>query len=195
MMLVLVLFEQKSVLLVVEEESISSIRKSYSLPSLDCRWICDGRAELLTTLVEQYPSAKPTSQLSDVLNDPEVEGCFVVVPATAHFDVVMQCLAAGKHVLVEKPLTVTSDLAGKIIQEQQATGLAVLVGHTYLYNATVRYVHRILHDNTLDHSVGKLHTIYARRTNLGPPKPDGTLPDRDVRRSRCDSLRTCVLEG
>ena len=64
---------------------------------------------------------------------------FCIVPATAHYDVVMKCLKAGKHVLVEKPLTVTSELAEKLADKQKETGLAVLVGHTYIYNSTVRY--------------------------------------------------------
>jgi len=92
----------------------------------------------------------------------------VATPPTAHLDVAARCLSQGVHVLVEKPMATNSEDAGALIQLAEDTGLTLMVGHTFVYNAGVRKLKEYL-DNG---AIGRLYYLYARRTNLGPIRTD-----------------------
>jgi predicted dehydrogenase len=80
----------------------------------------------------------------------------------------MSCLRAGKHVLVEKPITTKGDEAIELIDFAQSRGLTLMVGHTFLYNPGIRK----LKDYIQQGDLGRVYYLYARRTNLGPIRRD-----------------------
>ena len=64
---------------------------------------------------ERYPEAIIVRSYDDILNDPEVELVLVNTPDYLHFEMAKQALEAGKHVVVEKPFTKTSEDARELI--------------------------------------------------------------------------------
>ena len=96
--------------------------------------------------------------------------CAVVVstPAHTHREVAGRALEAGKHVLVEKPLTTDADTADLLVKAAEAAGLTLLVGHTFLFNGAVLRLKEVIDGGEL----GEIYCIYARRTNLGPIRDD-----------------------
>jgi predicted dehydrogenase len=72
------------------------------------------------------------------------------------------------HVLVEKPLTTSVAEAEELIQTAGERGLVLMVGHTFLFNPSVLKVHELV----MRPALGKIHYLYARRTNLGPIRRD-----------------------
>jgi predicted dehydrogenase len=68
----------------------------------------------------------------------EVDAVSVVVPTTAHHAVASAVLAAGKHVFIEKPFTVTLDEADDLIALARAAGVVLQVGHVERFNRAVR---------------------------------------------------------
>jgi predicted dehydrogenase len=75
----------------------------------------------------------------------------------------MQALQAGKHVLVEKPLTATSDQGERLIEEAERRQLLLMVDHTFVYTAAVRKIKELIDSDQL----GRLYYYDSVRVNLG----------------------------
>lgn len=73
----------------------------------------------------------------DALLD-DVDAVSVVVPTKAHFEVAKQALKAGKHVLIEKPITATIDEADELLELAQKNGVLVQIGHIERFNRAIR---------------------------------------------------------
>lgn len=132
------------------------------------RWLCDLKIENTATLASRYPHARATADFGDVLKDPETDAVFVATPTATHYRLVKLALEAGKHVLVEKPLTADSAQAVELSRLAQAKGLILMVGHIFEYNASIRTVKQIIHSGEL----GDIYYMNFERTNLGPVRTD-----------------------
>ncbi len=98
---------------------------------------------------EKYPGVKTFRTLEDMLADDTVELVIVNTPSVTHFDYAKQVIAAGKHLIVEKPFTATVAQAEelKALAEKQNVKLAVY--HNRRYDSDYRTIKKILHENQL----------------------------------------------
>jgi predicted dehydrogenase len=115
-----------------------------------------------------YPAIQVTDEVNHVFQDPEIKGVVIATPVKSHFELSVKALEAGKHILVEKPLATSVaevEQIGKLANEKK---LLVMVGHTFLYNAAVRYVKELIDTDKL----GDIRYIYSRRLNLGRIRSD-----------------------
>ena len=115
-----------------------------------------------------YPAVATTDQIEDVLDDPDISAVIIATPVASHFDLTMKVLAAGKHVLVEKPMARTVEEVNKIAKLANRKSLVAMVGHTFLYNTAVRYVKQLIDSGEL----GEIRYIYSQRINLGRIRSD-----------------------
>jgi UDP-N-acetylglucosamine 3-dehydrogenase len=105
------------------------------------------------------------SDYGDLL--PLVDAVSVVVPTETHYGVVRDCLNAGKHVLVEKPLVFDLDQAKELIELAKEKDLIFSVGYLFRYNAAVLKLRELIKD------VGDLQYITARYIHsTKPPRKD-----------------------
>ncbi len=132
------------------------------------RWICDLEQESLAKIAARHPSSRTTTDVQDLLGDPEVDAIVVSTPVFTHFELAGRALAAGKHVLVEKPITSNSREARELIQRARATGRVLMVGHVFEYNATVLALKKLIDSGEL----GRIQYLNFVRTNLGPVRTD-----------------------
>mgnify|MGYP000366939770 CR=1 FL=1 len=96
-----------------------------------------------------------------------VDAVSVVVPTDSHYDVVKECLAAGKHVLVEKPITTEAKKSKELVEFAEKKGLLLSVGYLYRYNSAVQELKRIMEE------IGKIQYITARYIHsTKPPRKD-----------------------
>jgi predicted dehydrogenase len=89
-----------------------------------------------------YPAIQVTHDVDEVFQDPEIKGVVIATPVKSHFDLSVRALEAGKHILVEKPLATSTAEVEQISKLSNKNNLVVMVGHTFLYNAAVRYVRK-----------------------------------------------------
>ncbi len=115
-----------------------------------------------------YPAVQVTEETTQVLQDPEINAVVIATPVATHFDLTMMALGAGKHVLAEKPLATTVAEVEKIGDLAKQKNLVAMVGHTFLYNAAVRYVKKLIDSGEL----GEIRYIYSQRLNLGRIRSD-----------------------
>ena len=130
--------------------------------------VCDRRTERLQQVGRRFPGVELTTEVEDALRLGGVDAAVVCTEATAHYGVARSCLAAGKHVLVEKPLTTTVAEAEELMALAESKGVTLMVGHTFLYNAGIRKVKTYVEQA----KAGRVYYLYARRTNLGPIRED-----------------------
>jgi predicted dehydrogenase len=71
----------------------------------------------------------------DILN--KVDVLSVVTPTTTHYDIALNCLKAGKDILIEKPISVNIKEADELISESEKRGCIIQVGHLERYNPAV----------------------------------------------------------
>ena len=115
-----------------------------------------------------YPGVRCTTDYNDLLNDPELEAVVVAVPARGHYQTAREALLAGKHVLVEKPLTMNSTEARDLIKTAETHGRVLMVGHVFEYNPAVLHIKRLLEEG----AIGDLYYLYSNRVNLGRVQSD-----------------------
>jgi predicted dehydrogenase len=146
-----------------------NIAKSFELTGrAQIRWLCDLDAARLARLGEKYISARTTLELAEVLQDGSVDAIAISTPASTHFALASRALEAGKHVLVEKPITETSGQAAQLIRLARETGKILMVGHVFEYNATIHALKELITSGEL----GEVYYLNFERTNLGPVRTD-----------------------
>jgi predicted dehydrogenase len=136
---------------------------------VDVRWLCDTDRDRLDRVCRRYPSAATTQHLDEVLLDASVDAVLLATPVFTHYDLARQCMEAGKHVFVEKPLAPSSEQATQLIEYATGQDLRLMCGHTFLYSPPVRAVKDLIDDGEL----GDIYFVSSSRVNLG-------LHQRDV---------------
>ncbi len=136
----------------------------------DCRLtrVADMNPKRLDWARSQYPHIVTSTSVDDLINDANVHAVAIATPVATHFDLAMRCLRAGKHVLVEKPLTHRSDLARKLIEEASKRNLVLMVDHTFIYTPAVRKIRELLERG----DVGDVYYYDSSRINLGLVQAD-----------------------
>ena len=129
--------------------------------------VCDQSADRLKEAARRFPGVYLTTEVDDAASQPSVDAVVVCTEATTHFNVTRRLLLAGKHVLVEKPLTTIAADSEKLIDLAESNSAILMVGHTFLFNAGVRKVKEYVQQ-----AGGRVYYLYARRTNLGPIRRD-----------------------
>ncbi|MFA5944466.1 MAG: Gfo/Idh/MocA family oxidoreductase [Candidatus Thermoplasmatota archaeon] len=88
----------------------------------------------------------------------------IATPTTTHVDLALAAIAAGKHVLVEKPLADTRHHAARIVDAAHDAGVTLAVGHIERHNPAVAYAKKLLQSG----EIGNLLTMTGRRVSSYP---------------------------
>ena len=110
-----------------------------------------------------YPGVRTTANLEDVLGDTSVDAVAIATPVDTHFDLGGQALRAGKHVLLEKPLTASVEEAEELIRLAEEQKRTLMVDHTFLYCGPVRKLRELVDVEEL----GEIQYLDSVRVNLG----------------------------
>lgn len=102
------------------------------LPAFRVAALCDISAGVLEKLGEQYGVSALYSDYRALLADPAVDA--VAICTYDHGEIVAAALAAGKHVLVEKPLAFTPEEARPLVEQAETSGVVAMVGYMKLYD-------------------------------------------------------------
>lgn len=124
--------------------------------------VCDPSPDALMEISEKYPDVARFVDPSALLRRP-LDAVFIAAPAESHARLALQSLAAGKHVFVEKPFTLSVADAEAVAAAAVATGLQVFVGHLLLYHPAVKKLRSIIDTGAL----GRIWHVRSRRVSLG----------------------------
>ena len=146
---------------------VNYVRLFSELPDARVVVVCDQRPDRLEEVGKRFPGIYLTAQIDTALDQNDVDAVVVCTNAATHHDVTQRALMAGKHVLVEKPLTTVSSDAENLVAIANATSSVLMVGHTFVYNAGIRKVKEYI-----NLARDQVYYLYALRTNLGPIRRD-----------------------
>jgi predicted dehydrogenase len=135
---------------------------------LELVFVCDTSPELVAFARDAARDARGTTDPLEMIREESVDAVVVATPATTHYELVRAALEAGKHVLCEKPLTMSVADCRDLISVADASGLTLFVGHTFIYNPAVHTLRKLVGAAALGQ---KLHAR-AVWTAPGPVRGD-----------------------
>ncbi len=117
---------------------------------------------------ERYPNARIVRNFDDLLNDKQVELIVVNPPTYLHFEMAKSALLAGKHIVVEKPITATSQESKELIQIAQKQNLLIAVYHNKRFEGGFKTVKKLLSENQLGELANCKIALHRFRPEIGP---------------------------
>jgi predicted dehydrogenase len=141
-------------------------RNFREIPGSVLKCVSDLRPERLLEINHLFPDVITSSDYEGMLTD--VDAVVIATPVHTHYQLARAALDAGRHVLVEKPITSNSDQARSLVDLAKKNGLTLMVGHTFLYNPAVEAVRSIIQSGQL----GNILYMNATRASLGLLQPD-----------------------
>ena len=100
----------------------------------------------------------------EVINDSRIDLVTICTPTVTHFDLAKKAIMAGKHVLVEKPMTDTVEEAKQLIQLSEKYGVKLAVGFIERFNPAIQEAIRLVKDG----SIGEVILAHTKRVSRWP---------------------------
>jgi predicted dehydrogenase len=104
-----------------------------------------------------------TGDWIEAINMKGVDAVAIATPVSSHHQIALAALKAGKHVLVEKPITASVAEAEELIEEAAKRNLVLMVDHTFIYSGPVRAAKKLIDSGEL----GDIQYCDSSRLNLG----------------------------
>src|SRR5947209_15012014 len=137
-------------------------RNMSSVPQAAVTMVADTDVYRLAALAASQPGIQTTTQVEEMWRS-DVDGVIIAAPVRVHYQLAKEALLAGKHVLVEKPLTTSVAEAEELLALAHSQQRILMVGHTFEYNPAVNELRKLVQSGEL----GKIYCIEAERVNLG----------------------------
>jgi len=115
-----------------------------------------------------YPHIRVVDEAAALIADPEVDAVVIATPIFSHYDLAKAALLAGKHVLVEKPLTPSVAQAEELAALATKQKRVLMVDHTFVYTGAVKKIRELVQSGEL----GRVLYFDSVRINLGLFQPD-----------------------
>jgi predicted dehydrogenase len=139
------------------------VRNFADVPGCQLVAVSDMRPDRLAAVRSRYPAVRTFADPNELIADRRIDAVVIVTPVSTHFDLAMQALKAGKHVLVEKPLAETAEQAQRLVDEAERRRLVLSVDHTFVYTGAVRKIRELVATGSL----GDIYYYDSVRVNLG----------------------------
>lgn len=142
-------------------------RNFHALANTHLVAVADADAKRLDEPARLY-GARTHTDYHQLLSDPTLDAVAISTPARTHFELASAALESGKHLLVEKPLAMTSAEARELIVLAKKKNRVLMAGHTFEYNPVVWKIRDLVESR----AIGDVYYIYSNRVNLGRVQQD-----------------------
>lgn len=137
------------------------VRVVHGLNAVERVAVIDPSTERTLQLTRNFPDLDSYETLDEAL--PHLDAVIIATPPSTHRPLALKAIAAGVHVMVEKPLATTSADAREMIDAANAAGVVLMVGHTFEYHSAVWKLREMVQNKEL----GDLYYLDTARLNLG----------------------------
>jgi predicted dehydrogenase len=138
------------------------------LPDVELAWICDASEDARARWSREFPAARATADLGDLLADDALDAVAIATHVPTHAELAERVLEAGKHCFVEKPLAQSVAEAERVVEAAERAGRVLMVGHLLEYHPGVEKLKELVASGEL----GEIRYIYGNRLNLGKLRAD-----------------------
>lgn len=125
--------------------------------------VCDTDHEALNSVRSKFPGVAVTSNYQEILEDDQVSGVVIALPAAFHYSFARRALLSGKDVYVEKPLTLRVEDGEELVKLASRDKKILMTGHLLHYHPAFVKLKNLVTTGQL----GKLQYIYSNRLSLG----------------------------
>lgn len=139
------------------------VRVLNSFKDVHVTLVSDLKDERLEYIKELFPNIKTTKNYIEIIKDKTIDAIAIATPVLSHYKIALESLENNKHVFVEKPLTKNSKDAITLIDKAKSLNKVLMVGHTFVYTASVNKLKELIDSNEL----GEIYYINCQRLNLG----------------------------
>jgi predicted dehydrogenase len=139
------------------------VRNFISLRDCHVAMVGDLNEERLQYVQRTWPDVETTKDYERIVDNTEIDAVVIATPVHLHYPMAFRSLAAGKHTFVEKPMADSVSDAVRLVELAEQNHLTLMVGHTFVYSAPVRWIARAVNKGVL----GEIQYISSRRLNLG----------------------------
>jgi len=123
----------------------------------------DLKKERRDFMKERFPGVKVVSDWGKLLSDGAIDAVAIATPVSTHYQFAREAIEAGKHVLIEKPMTATIKEARELCSLARERNVVLMVDHTFIYTGAVRKMKEIIASGEL----GDVLYFDSVRVNLG----------------------------
>ncbi|ROT97797.1 Gfo/Idh/MocA family protein [Histidinibacterium lentulum] len=151
---------------------------------VDALHICEIRPERLEEVRQLTNPATATLDYKDIVNNPDIEIVYIsTTPEPTHYPIARDCLKAGKHVLLEKPIAMELSEADELISLSEQNRVKFTIGYSQRFNPKIAYAKKSIKDGTLGkvvnvmvsrHISRSLGKKVANRVRLSPAAMEST---------------------
>ena len=134
------------------------------------RGVVDSNKEQLETILSQHKDVNTHESLDDAL-EKDYDGFTVATPSETHYEIAKTIIKKGKHLLVEKPLSLKLSEAIELVRLAKDANVNLMVGHLLLFHPAIWKIKEILDSG----KIGKLQYIYSNRLNLGTVRTEENI--------------------
>lgn len=139
------------------------IRNFNTIADCNLKVCCDFDTNRLKRMKKLYNDIETTTDYNELLSSDEIDAIAIATPVRTHAEIARNCLAANKHILVEKPITASVKECRELIALAKEKDRILMVGHTFEYTASVNKMLEIIESDEL----GTILYISSERLNLG----------------------------
>src|SRR5579863_4734250 len=145
---------------------IKHLEAMANIPGIEVVTLAGGNPAGTEEVAKRFKIPHWTSDLAESLQQPGVEAAILTTPTQLHASQAIQCMRAGKHVMVEIPMADTLADSESIVQAQKETGLVAMAGHTRRFNPSHQWIHKRVKSGELTIQQMNVQTYFFRRTNM-----------------------------
>ena len=139
------------------------VRNFYETPGCRVVAVSDLNSDRLSRARARYPTIDTVADYRDLIQDPRIHLVVIATPVSVHYELALQALRMGKHVLIEKPMTGDVEQAQRLVDEAARRRLMLAVDHTFVYTGAVRKMREVVESGDL----GDIYYYDSVRVNLG----------------------------
>lgn len=104
----------------------------------------DPRPEALARFRQDHPGTRTYPDIASLCADPSVEAVYIATPHQFHAADVIAACAAGRHVLVEKPMAITLPECAAMVEAAARAGVHLVIGHSHSHDGPVLATRRMI---------------------------------------------------
>ena len=124
--------------------------------------VCDASEAIIAGVADRYPNVGLEFDVPSLLKR-NIDAVVIAAPAAVHAELALEAIAAGKHVFVEKPLSMSVEDGGAVVRAARAGGRTLFVGHVLLYHPGIRRMLGLIEEG----AIGEIRHVRSRRCSWG----------------------------
>jgi len=152
---------------------IKHLEAMSKIPDVEVISLAGSSREAAGEVARQWKIPHWTGDLAESLAQPGLEAVILSTPTQMHANQGVQCMRAGKHVMIEIPMADSLADSERLVSVQRETGVVAMAGHTRRFNPSHQWIHKRILAGELKVLQMDVQTYFFRRSNtnaLGKPR-------------------------